>query len=223
MQISSTVEFYFAKALGISSIAITRSAKAKISPSAKIFAPNPLGVDITQLQNAIASNNTENIVLKYGAGDEEVSNGSFGAIDLDGVKGGGASDYASWLRYGYSGELSIGDNLLPVEKGDMAGPTYTALSERYSACTHFPDQGGCTLQHFVPTCPRVLKVLVNEKVGTSYVKIKGFAAFILSSETLETSGRIVGSYINIIEPGSGSGSGTSEDINFGVYNLRLSN
>ena len=216
--IPCVVESFFAKTVGINSFTVSRSAKAKITPTTQITGAAPLGVEYSQLMNAIASNNTEHIHLKYGGGDG--TEGSYGAIDLDGVKGGGACDFNSWLEYGYNGVIKVGEDLLPVEKGNMAGPTASAVSERYDACTHFQSQGGCTAEHYVLSCPRVLKVLVIEKVGASYVKVRGFAAFVL--EGVGRNGEVLGSYIKYFESGNIANDESSGMDDFGMYNLGLS-
>lgn len=218
VKVPCTVESFFAKTFGIDSFSFSRSAKARISPCTETTGVAPLGVDYIQLNEAIASGNTQHIYLKYGGGDGE--QGSYGAIDLDGVKGGGASDFTAWLEFGYNGLIEVGDDLLPVEKGNMEGPTTSAISERINACTHYQDQGGCTYEHFDPDCPRILKILVIEKIGSSYVKVKGFAAFIL--EGYSENGEVLGSYINYLDSEGLSGGGAWDSSNYGLYCLGLS-
>jgi len=219
VNIPCVVALSFAKVVGIDTITISRSAKTSITPTTQISGAAPLAVEMSQLSSAIANNNTEHIYLKYGAGDG--TEGSYGAIDLDGVQGGGASDFSNWLQFGYNGIIKIGEDLLPVEKGNMSGPTASAVTQRYNACTHFQDEGGCTAEHYDPSCPRMLKILVVEKVGSTNVKVKGFAVFVLEGEA-DTNGEVLGSYIKSLEPGNitqDTNWGTTE---FGVYNLGLS-
>ena len=217
ISIPCRVESFFAKAVGIDSFSFTRSAQVRIAPCTQTTGVAPLGVDYLQLATAIENHNTEHIYLKYGGGDG--TEGSYGAIDLDGVKGGGASDFTSWLEFGYNGMIKIGEDLLPVEKGNMAGPTASAVSVRFGACTHFQDQGGCTAEHFDLNCPRILKVLVIEKVDKSYVKVKGFAAFVL--EGVGENGEVLGSYIKYIDFGGASDENLWGTADFGVYQLSL--
>jgi hypothetical protein len=111
--------------------------------------------------------------------------------------------------------------LLPVEKGDMSGPTASAVSERYGACTHFQDDGGCNAEHYEMDCPRILKVLVIEKVGKTYVRVKGFAAFVIESDSGDD--EVMGSYIKFIEPGGSVGDeGAWSTGDFGMYSVGLS-
>ncbi|MPM91959.1 hypothetical protein SDC9_139093 [bioreactor metagenome] len=211
-------ELIFAKSFGVNTFSFTRGAKASASPATRIGGTAPLGVDYEQLSEAIARGDTEHIYLKYGAGDGE--EGSYGAIDLDGVKGGGANDFSTWLTYGYNGTIEVGDDLLPVEKGNMDGPTARSINERYNACTHYADDGGCSCAHYELTCPRVLKVLVIEKIGCSYVKVKGFAAFVLEGEAGDK-GEVLGSYVKYLEPGESLVEDAWDSADFGIYNVGL--
>lgn len=214
-------ELHFAKIMGKDKIQVTKSAAAKIMPGIKIGDVVPLGVKKSNLDQHIANGILTNITLKYGGGSGD--GGDYGAIDLDGVKGGGASDYQKWLTYGYTDELSIGEALYPVESGNMAGPTATAFNSRYYRCTHFPSQGGCNHQHFEPSCPRVVKVPVVVKYWDKYVKIVAFAAFVLDAPASEISGEVTGSFVNVILPGTPAESETvANDANYGIYSLKLS-
>ena len=210
------IQMNFAKMFGMSSQNVVRGAKAEVAPCDSITGAAPLGVDYLQLKTLLDSGETQHIYLKYGGGDGDT--GSYGAIDLDGVKGGGASDFETWLTYGYAGVIEVGENLLPVEKGNMAGATFDSMQVRFNACTHFTDDGGCTSEHFDPNCPRLIKVLVTEKVGTSYVKVKGFAAFIIEGVYEDV---ILGSYVNYFEEGSVDTVPDWGSIDYGMYNLGL--
>jgi len=212
----------FARVMGIDELTFTRSAEARAIPCISLSDVVPLSVQDSALKNIIASGETQHVVLKYGKKTGEVVQGAFGAIDLDGVQGGGANDYCTWLANGYSGELGIG-TVLPVESGNMAGPTLTGIRARYNSCTHYAAEGGCTKDHYVPGCPRVMKVPVVVYTTSKQVKIVGFAAFVLEDYTTYASqGYVVGTYVDMVNVGSVSGdlTGTAED--FGVYSLTLS-
>ena len=192
--------------MGINEIDFTRSAEACTLPCSSTSDTVPLGVKKTVLENLIASGNTKHVILKYGSKTNDLGQGAFGAIDLDGVKGGGANEYSQWLENGYLGEINIGD-VLPIEPGNMAGPTYYAISKRYNSCTHFKSQGGCTAEHYISGCPRVMKVNVVEYLNNNkYVKITGFAAFVLEDyNTYQSNGCVVGSYVDMVNVGSEHG------------------
>lgn len=218
VNVPCTVESFFAKTVGINSFSFTKSATVRAAPCTQASGVAPLGVDYIQLTEAIANNNTQHIYLKYGGGDG--TEGSYGAIDLDGVVGGGANDFTTWLEFGYAGTIEVGEDLFPVEKGNMADPTTSAVSARYYGCTHFQDQGGCTAEHYDLDCPRILKILVIEKIGSSYVKVKGFAAFVL--EGVGENGEVLGSYIKYIENGNATNDDVWDTADFGMYSLSLS-
>lgn len=215
----------FAKIFGINTITFARDAKAKVVPCTALSDLVPLSIQEHILNELIANNDTLHCILKYGDNDDEVNNGAFGAIDLDGVKGGGANDYTSWLTYGYQAKLTVG-TVLPIEGGNMTGPTYAGIVSRYNACTHFPSEGGCKITKYVDDCPRVMKIAVIEYTDSShkYVRIKGFAAFVLEDySTYEDQGCVIGSYANMVNIGAADGDLTGTMPAFGVYSLVLTN
>ncbi len=212
----------FAKIIGVDEVTFTRGAEARTIPTTSLNDLVPLSAREDVLNAIIANGTTEHIILKYGKKTEEVVQGAFGAIDLDGVKGGGANDYGSWLANGYQGDLTVG-MVLPVEPGNMEGPTYTGISTRFNACTHFQSHGGCTAEHYVSDCPRVMKVPVIEYVDTHNVRIVGFAAFIIEDyTTYADKGYVIGTYVDMVNIGASKGDLTGAAENFGVYSLTLS-
>lgn len=214
------METSFARIIGVDSLDVTRNAKVEITPCEKVDGVVPLSIEKSKMETFLQSGNTTHVALKYGGGDGTV--GAYGAIDLDGVKSGGANDYELWLAFGYTKELSAGEQLFPVETGNMAGPTNSALSLRYNECTHFPNSGGCTIDHYNPNCPRVVKTPVIEYDSNHYVRIRGFAAFII--EPLSSSGYVYGSFIKLVVSGEESETvNVGDALDFGLYNLRLTN
>jgi len=214
------IETSFAKIIGVKTLNITRSATVKITPCGKVADVVPLSIDKTKMDYYLANNQSTHLALKFGGGAG--TQGAFGAIDLDGVKGGGANDYYSWLAFGFTGQLSAGEQLFPVETGTMAGPTNNALTLRYNECNHYQSSGGCTIDHFNPNCPRIVKAPVIEYDSKHYVQIRGFAAFIL--EPLTDSGYIYGSFIKMVVPGVPSEIINVGDVmDYGLYNVKLSN
>ena len=212
----------FAKIFGVNEVTFTRSAEARIIPCTSLNDLVPLSAREDVLSALIASGNTEHVVLKYGKNTDEVVQGAFGAIDLDGVKGGGANDYVSWLTYGYQGDLTVG-TVLPIEAGNMDGPTLAGISARFNACTHFQSDGGCTAEHYSADCPRVMKVPVIQYVNSQYVKVVGFAAFVIEDyTTYADQGYVIGTYIDMVNIGAIKGDLTGTAENYGVYSLTLS-
>lgn len=211
----------FARIIGVNEIPMEKEAEAKIAVCTTLNDVVPLSVRETTLADCLATGQREHIVLKFGAGSG--AQGNYGAIDLDGVKGGGANDYRNWLENGYEGELTIGDKLYPVESGNMAGPTYTAFTARYNACQHYASVGGCTKDHYVSDCPRVVKVPVVEFVDNQYAKMVGFAAFVLEDTTYyKKDAWVTGSYVDMVNVGSHGADMTDTAGDYGVYSVMLS-
>jgi hypothetical protein len=211
------VKYGFGPIVGINGAALKKSAKSKIQTITASDDIVPLGVEKGAFGAALAagSGNVDFTVKNAGGGGEV---GFYGAIDLDGVKGGGAPDFNIWLTYGYGGNIYLGD-ILPIEPGAMAGPTYNAFTARYSKCTHFPGDGGCNSLHFVPDCPRVIQLLVYSMVDSHTVKVEGYAPFVLKTGTQE--GEIVASYVKV-KTQDGSYSDVSDVIpSYGLYKISL--
>ncbi len=218
ISITAHSETTFARVIGINSLDFSRNAKAKITPTMKVADAVPLSINKAKMDECLAAGQTTHLILKFGADGGTV--GDFGAIDLDGVNGGGANDYEMWLAYGYTSALCVGEELYPVEPGNMDGPTNTALTIRYSGCAHFPDDGGCTISHYVLNCSRVVKVPVIEYDDSRHAKICGFAAFVL--EPPSDSGYIYGSFVKMVVPGSPSETVSVGDaLDYGLYNVTL--
>ena len=219
----ASAETAFAKIFGINSITFARDAKAKVVSCTALSDLVPLSIQESTLNQIVADGKSQHAILKYGMKDANVDNGAFGAIDLDGVKGGGANDYTNWLANGYHAKLTVG-TVLPIEPGNMTGPTYSGIVQRYNACTHYPSDGGCKITKYADDCPRVMKVPVIEFTNSShkYVRIKGFAAFVLEDyTTYADKGCVIGSYANMVNVGAADGDLTGTSPSFGVYSLVL--
>ena len=217
-------ETAFARIFGIDEITFRRQAEAKVVPCAALSDLVPLSIQQGTLNTLIENGTSQHAILKYGLKTDDVQNGSFGAIDLDGVKGGGANDYTNWLANGYQAKLVLG-TVLPVESGNMTGPTYSGIVQRYNACTHYASYGGCKADRYVDDCPRVMKVPVIVYTDSShkYVRVVGFAAFVLEDYTsYADKGCVVGSYVNMVNVGAVDGDLSGTAASFGVYSLVLS-
>lgn len=217
-------ETAFARIFGIDEITFRREAESKVVPCAALRDLVPLSIQQSVLNDMVAGGASQHAILKYGMKTDDVSNGSFGAIDLDGVKGGGANDYTNWLANGYQAKLVIG-TVLPIESGNMTGPTYSGIVQRYNACTHYASSGGCKAGCYVDDCPRVMKVPVIVYTSSShkYVQVVGFAAFVLEDyTTYADKGCVIGSYVNMVNVGAADGDLTGTASGFGVYSLVLS-
>lgn len=223
VNIDQSVDMMLTPLAGILKTDLTRSAVARVSSVTAVTGAAPLSVTKSVYEYAKANNMLEHLTLKFDGGEGVA--GSYGAIDLDAQVGGGANDYANWLSMGFPGTLSVGD-VLPTENGNMAGPTFDAYLYRYNGCTHFPGQGGCMLDHYISTCPRIVTVPVITYISSHVVKIDGFAVFLIEGHTgNQSKGEIFGSYITNVELPNTSSSDYNKvggEYDFGIYKRYLS-
>jgi Flp pilus assembly protein TadG len=212
----SNVPYYFGPIIGIDNAAVNKSAKSLLVPVTSTDAAVPLGIETGRLSTVITDCQGQHVTIKYGGGDSDGS--FFGALDLDGVKGGGAKDFESWLAFGYGDDLTSG-TVLPIEPGNMAGPTTSAFLVRFNQCTHFPGQGGCTVDHFQNDCPRVITIIAFTMVNSSSVKVEGFVPFVL--ESANGYGEVVASMVTMLT-NEGQADGVLGGAgDYGIYKVRL--
>jgi Flp pilus assembly protein TadG len=228
VEFSSEVGFGFARILGFEKGDVTKAAKAQIKPVSAMNDLVPLGVE----ESVMNTLNVGNTLVVKNEGGEGIT-GFFGAIDLNGSTGGGANDYTSWLSSGYDGIVEKGD-ILPVENGNMAGPSWKAFCDR--CCTHTPK---CTASSYDPQCSSVVTLIVykvhetnkennngngnkeNKENNGAEEKIKsievlGFVPFILYEGTKQ--GEITAMCIQTVIQDGSSLPGAKE---FGVYKITL--
>lgn len=167
------IPLFFARVIGHPNGTVSAKAVAAVSPARAVTGAAPLSI---QEQILVFG---EEYTLKSAPGEEdgEYHYGWYGPLSLGGR---GASHYCKNLKYGYQGELKVGD-IVETETGNMSGPTVEGIACRLNSCTHVP---ACTFGHFVPDCPRVLlvPVVVPEETGGNQIKtvrIVGFAAFFI--------------------------------------------
>lgn len=67
----------------------------------------------------------------------------------------------------------MGDRI-PIETGNMSGPTSQGVECRIEQC-----KKGCTHSNFDLECPRIMIVPMIKVVSSAEVEITGFAAFFL--------------------------------------------
>lgn len=195
----------FARVFGMQHAEVKAGAAAGIGAVSAITGAAPLAVEQQQFQFGML------YTLKYGAGDG--TTGNFGALALGGT---GTRNYINNLVNGYQGKLRIGD-YVSTEPGNMSNPTVTAVNQIISSCHHVPT---CSVEHFEPDCPRILKVVVVDSLdldGRDTAQIVGFAAFLV--EGVGGQGNkceVYGRFLRMIiqgenQPGTG----------FGLYSVRL--
>ncbi|HOV79618.1 MAG TPA: pilus assembly protein TadG-related protein [Bacillota bacterium] len=169
---SKEVNYIFAKFLGISSGTVSASAAARLAGLTSHKGAVPLAVPDQNFDY-----NTK-YILKQGANSENPSPlgpGTYGALSLSGT---GASNYEYDLKYGFEGNLHVGQEI-DTETGNMSNPTKRAIEYRISQCNHYPP---CSPASYDPGCSRILVVPVYEPAlningQIKRVKIIGFASF----------------------------------------------
>ncbi len=203
---NSSVNFYFARALGISSTSIGSYAKALMAPLSGVKGARPLAVEKFDFQYGVG------YTLKVGTGDEY--SGNYGAVALGGT---GASIYKDNIEFSYDGMLRV-NQWIQSETGNMAGPTKTGIDYLLHQCPHVPR---CDISHFDPTCPMVITVpIVNtlQVNGRGEIQIVGFAQFLLKG--IEDKGGhadVTGWFIKNTVVGENDPN--AQD--FGVYSIKL--
>ena len=196
------IPFAFAKVLGFSHVAYQAHVQAEAGTLVSGTGFVPIGV---QEQNFVYG---QEYTLSAGAGDG--TNGNYGYLALGGT---GACAFEQNLMYGYSGTLTVGEQV-ETEPGVMTGPVQSAINYRLSSA------GNCEYSTATEDCPRVLLLPVvntSNVCGRSLVTIVGFSAFYLDG--LQDSGghqEIVGRFLEMVVPGT-VGQGT----NFGLFGVKL--
>jgi len=178
VQLKRTVPYYFARVVGLSSGLVAARATAGLEGAGAVNGMLPIGID-----SRTAYTYGQSISLLTG----QYGPGNWGPLALGGT---GASNFASNLQYGYSGEISVGQ-LITTETGQMVGPTRAAFNARLAAgADSYPS--GTFANHSI-TDPRVVTVPMVDYAnggGTSQVPVLGFAelwlAGIDSHETIST-------------------------------------
>lgn len=211
--IDQTVSYTLARILGETETTVTRSASAQLFALSGVKNTIPLSIEKSEMDSQISSGNYF-MTLKFGGGGG--SNGAYGAIDPDGDNGGGANDFRDRLKYGYDEVLYAGSSI-PIEPGNMSGPTGDAIDYRCGQCNHYPENGGCTPSLYDPDCPRIVIIPIVSYVSAHSVKIEGFAPFLLDSYT--GSGNtcyVYGTYLPVYM-GEGEVDFSNSTHSYGVY------
>ncbi|OGO89259.1 MAG: hypothetical protein A2Y15_09865 [Clostridiales bacterium GWF2_36_10] len=180
-----------AKIIGVDNIKITKSATVSSKPVGSIKGAVPIGITEDAYDTAMATGNTQHVILKVGGGDGV--NGFYGFIVLDDSNG-NAVVLEKWMKYGYEFENYVGE-ILPIATGDKTSVVRDGVNYRLSLCNHYVGYDGCKVAHYVEDCPRVVFVLIYRFVNTNTVEIVGFAPFILEPSNKDD--EIQGSFLDI--------------------------
>lgn len=181
VELQRNVRYVFAPIIGLDSRTISRPAKVRVEAVISGQPVAPLGISKEYHNEAGALKE-----IAFDPKDERVLQGKFGYLDLNKEKGdNGAQDFYDMFVNGYEGEIILDnqEELIESETGRMLGKASEAFNVRYGKCSHFLPVG-CTPEHYVPTCPRVVILVVHEFVVVKpnhYYKPIGFAPYILRS------------------------------------------
>jgi Flp pilus assembly protein TadG len=178
VQLVRSVPYYFAKVIGISSGVVTARATAGLVGAGAVTGMLPIGID--SRTNYTYGQSIDLMTGQYGPGN-------WGPLALNGT---GASNFASNIQGGASGNFAVGQ-LVATEPGQMVGPTRAAFNARLTAGANLFPSG--SLSNHTIDDPRVVTVpMVNYAniSGSSQVPVVGFAELWLvgidSHETIST-------------------------------------
>jgi len=165
VRLSRPIRYFFGPIVGLNGTTLSKHAKVRCEAVIGDMKIAPLGISKDRRDSTIAG---DSVAITFDTHDEEVINGNFGSLDLNGGGGGAIEFYRDYVN-GYNGEINFNDpsRLIEGQTGVLLGKARDAFDARYNACTHFPDQGGCTPEHFVPTCPRIMIIIIHQRMTVS--------------------------------------------------------
>lgn len=203
--LSKSVTTPFFSIFGKQQVEVIVDAKAQIGTMGRAYGAVPLGIE-----DGITLD--YNTVYRLKVEEDDVDTGNFGVLALGGS---GAATYEDNLKYGYQGEIGLGD-ILNTETGNIAGKTRSGIKERIDAC---PYPKGET---FHRDCPRIMLVPVYEPHNHTQnqmkeVKVTGFSYFYIMEPIDNRTKAITGMFIK--RAGSGTFEAGASDK--GAYIIRL--
>ena len=204
VKLKKEVSMSFMKILGFHHVPVEASATAQIQQMGRAQGAAPLGID-----EAIPLEFNKEYKLKVD--QTEVSYGNFGVLALSGP---GAQTYEENLRFGYRGDIKIGD-IIDTQTGNIAGKTRSAVDERITNCSSPGD-----LDH--RNCSRILLVPVyrahnHENNQLKQIKVTGFAYFYIKEPMSVHDTSITGMFVKRI----GAGYTDSNAPDKGAYSIKL--
>ncbi|MBU9714008.1 pilus assembly protein TadG-related protein [Evansella tamaricis] len=201
VELKKPVHFNFITLFGFDTLDVRAQATARLGTMGRAYGAAPLGID-------------ESIPLEYGViydlkvDEQGVNIGNFGILRLEGP---GAQVYEDNLKYGFDGELKVGD-IVYTQPGNIAGKTREAVDYLVTTCDSPEDR----------TCRRVLLIPVikpqHKQGGSMPVEIKGFAYFYLTEQDSEDDKTVRGYFLER----AGTGFEEPGASNKGAYTIRLS-
>lgn len=200
VSMTKTVDLYFARFIGFTSLQVTGRATARISPVVKVKGIIPVGINEILLPLSVGSE------YEIKAGAHSNVQGWREVLEYPGENG--ATDYRDTSFNGYFDVVQIND-VVGKAPGNMSGPTVQGLQARIDACSD-----GCTWDNYQPGCPRVVLVPIYRDLSTQNVKIVGFASVFL--ERVVGNGQdseVYATYINYSVPGETDDTVTNSYLN----------
>lgn len=208
---NKNVQMFFARIFNITDTGVQAKASARVGTIVATDGIRPFAIEEQTFEFG------KTYTLKKGAG--EAYSGNYGALALGGT---GATNYRNNLKYGYHGELEIGDLVrigedMETEPGNMSGPTYDGIRYIISHDTCASHD----LSKLEKDCARLIIIPVIDSFdvnGRSTVKIMGFANFFIE-ETTYDGGKteVKGKFIRTL--GQGEIGETAGD--FGMLGVKL--
>lgn len=203
-QTGRTMDLFFARVLGFDQKQLSISATARISPMSGCYGIVPFGV----ADNSYSFGDIQ--VLKYGASfDIPLPPGQYAPLALGSP---GASTYSDNISFGYNSLIKVGD-VLPVETGNMVGPTRKGIQDRVEGCHHSPS---CTVSGYHEGCSRILIVPLGynspEPGSNGRFTVTGFAAFLVTNVPNGGQGEVTGAFIRYVAPGVSAGNANDRGI-----------
>jgi hypothetical protein len=194
-----TVDYKFARILGLSTKDVSQSAYAKLGAAGSVYnGIRPFAVEWGDFDYG------ESVTLKEGGGDGET--GNYGAVAL-GLRG--ANSFMDNIKFGYNGKLSVGD-LIDTEPGNMSGPTVDGIN-------YILGNDNATFENFTKTSLRLWTIpVVNDfdALGRDQIEISGFAIFFVEdTQTIEKDAVVIGRFLKYV---------TNADIDVAVNNYGAS-
>ena len=201
VHLNKPVDLFFSSILGFESVDVSAKATAQIGFMGRAHGAAPIGIP-------------ESMQLNYGQSyrlkvdEENVDTGFFGVLALEGP---GAKLYENNLKYGFDGEIKVGD-IINTESGNMAGKTRDAVNYLVNQCNDMNDRN----------CARILLVPVYKPYNQSgnklkQVEITGFAYFYISDPMNDKDKEINGIFLKRV----GSGFESEGASNRGAYTVKL--
>ncbi|MEN6328102.1 MAG: TadE/TadG family type IV pilus assembly protein [Syntrophomonas sp.] len=193
-QANRTMDLFFARVLGFDKKQLGVTATARISPMSGCYGVVPFGV----ADNNYTFGDVQ--ALKFGATFvNPLPPGQYAPLALGGS---GASIYTYNISNGNSSLIKVGD-VIPVETGNMIGPTKQGIQDRVNGCHHSPP---CTISSYHEGCSRILIVPLGynspEPGSNGKFTVTGFAAFLVTDAPDNGGqGEVIGTFIKYVAPG----------------------